>query len=131
MPPRRSPACGAPRRMSEAIAKLRTDAKEHGTSDEALLSELETAAHNLRQDVVSPEEVTRRIGEAALRVEELRDRIADWTFPSATSHFSSMACVPALPTPADCCAMASIARKRRFCMKPENRSFTICIMSSF
>jgi CHAD domain-containing protein len=67
--------------MSEAIAKLRTDAKEHGTPDDALLSELETAAHNLRQDVVSPEELIRRIAEAALRVEEMRGRIADWTLP--------------------------------------------------
>ena len=67
--------------MSEAIAKLRTDAKKHGASDEDVLSELETAAHNLRQDVVSPEEVARRIEEAALRVEEMRGRIADWTLP--------------------------------------------------
>lgn len=67
--------------MSEAIAKLETHAKKDGTSDETVFAALEAAAHDLRQDVVSPEEVARRIEEAASRVEDLRGRIADWTLP--------------------------------------------------
>ncbi|MGE0007422.1 MAG: CHAD domain-containing protein [Parvibaculaceae bacterium] len=67
--------------MSEAIARLRADAGRHDGPDDAVLSELETAAHSLRQDVVSPQEVARRIEEASIRIEELRGRIADWTLP--------------------------------------------------
>jgi CHAD domain-containing protein len=67
--------------MSEAIAKLKADAKKHDSLEPAIFAELETAAHDLRQDVVSPEEVARRIAEAAGRVEELRARISAWTLP--------------------------------------------------
>jgi CHAD domain-containing protein len=67
--------------MSEAIAKLETDAKKHGTFEQAVFAELETAAHDLRRDVVNPEEVYRRIEDAASRVEELRGRISAWTLP--------------------------------------------------
>jgi CHAD domain-containing protein len=67
--------------MSEAIAKLKAHAKKDGSSDEAVFVALEVAAHDLRQDVVSPEEVARRIEEAASGVEELRGRISDWTLP--------------------------------------------------
>jgi CHAD domain-containing protein len=66
--------------MSEAIAKLRAMARDKD-SDEAVFAALETAAHDLRQDVVSPEEIGGRIEEALDRVEELRSRIADWTLP--------------------------------------------------
>jgi CHAD domain-containing protein len=66
--------------MSEAIAKLKTDAKDHG-SDAVVFAELERAAHDLRQDVVSPDEVTDRIQEAAGRIEALRSRIAEWSLP--------------------------------------------------
>jgi CHAD domain-containing protein len=66
--------------MSEAIAKLRAEVKG-ASSEDAVFAALETAAHNLRQDVVSPEEVARRIEEAFGRVEELRGRIAAWTLP--------------------------------------------------
>jgi CHAD domain-containing protein len=67
--------------MSEAIAKLRADAKKNGGFDEAVFTALEEAAHNLRGDVVNPEEVARHIAEAAGRLEELRGRISDWTLP--------------------------------------------------
>jgi CHAD domain-containing protein len=67
--------------MSEAIAKLKADAKKHAAVEPAVFSELETAAQDLREDVVSPGEVARRIAEAAGRVEELRARIAAWTLP--------------------------------------------------
>ncbi len=67
--------------MSEAIAKLKTHAKKDGASDDAVFAELETAAHDLRQDVVSPEEVARRIEETSVRVAELRGRISAWTLP--------------------------------------------------
>jgi CHAD domain-containing protein len=66
--------------MSEAIAKLRAVARDKA-SDEAVFAALETAAHDLRQDVVSPDEVAKRIEEAFTRVEELRGRIADWPLP--------------------------------------------------
>lgn len=67
--------------MSEAIAKLKGDAKRHEVLEHAVFAELETAAHNLRQDAVSPEDVDRRIADAASRVAELRGRIAAWTLP--------------------------------------------------
>lgn len=67
--------------MSEAIAKLKADARKHGSVDQAVFTDLETAAHNLRQDVVSPEELSRHITDAAGRVEELRGRISAWTLP--------------------------------------------------
>jgi CHAD domain-containing protein len=66
--------------MSEAIAKLKAEVKD-GASDKAVFAELEAAAHDLRRDVVSPDEVAHRIAEAASRVEELRGRIAEWTLP--------------------------------------------------
>lgn len=66
--------------MSEAIAKLKGEVKGEA-SDDAVFQALETAAHNLRQDVVSPDEVTRRIAEASSRVEELRGRIQAWPLP--------------------------------------------------
>lgn len=66
--------------MSEAIAKLKAGTKD-GAADKAVFAELEAAAHNLRQDVVSPDEVALRIADAAGKVEDLRGRIADWTLP--------------------------------------------------
>lgn len=66
--------------MSEAIAKLRADAKDKATHA-AVFTELDRAAHDLRQDIVSPEEIARRIEEALVRVEELRQRISAWTLP--------------------------------------------------
>jgi CHAD domain-containing protein len=67
--------------MSEAIAKLKADAKKHDAFEPAVFAALEAAAHNLRQDIVSPEEVARRIEEAASRVADLRGRISAWTLP--------------------------------------------------
>jgi CHAD domain-containing protein len=66
--------------MSEAIGKLKKQAKD-APSDAAVFAELEMAAHDLRQDVVSPDEVARRIAEAQGKVEVLRGRIAEWTLP--------------------------------------------------
>ncbi len=67
--------------MREVIAKLKADAKKHGDFEEAVFAEIETAAHNLRQDVVSPEEIAPRIEQTARRLEELRGRISAWTLP--------------------------------------------------
>jgi CHAD domain-containing protein len=66
--------------MIEAIAKLKTDTKD-AKADEAVFAALEAAAHNLREDVVSPEETGQRIEEAFARIDALRDRIASWTLP--------------------------------------------------
>jgi hypothetical protein len=66
--------------MSEAIARLRAVAKEEA-SDQAVFAALESAAYELRQDIVGPDDVAGRIEEASTRVEELRARIADWTLP--------------------------------------------------
>jgi CHAD domain-containing protein len=66
--------------MSEAIAKLKAAAKDKA-ADAAVFLALEDAAHNLRIDAISPDETSRRIGEALLRVEELRRRISSWTLP--------------------------------------------------
>jgi CHAD domain-containing protein len=66
--------------MIEAIAKLKTDTKD-AKADEAVFAALEAAAHNLREDVVSPEETGQRIEEAFAKIAALRDRIASWTLP--------------------------------------------------
>ena len=66
--------------MSEAIARLEAGVKDNA-ADKAVFAELEEAAHSLRRDVVSPDEITHRIADAAGRVEDLRGRIADWTLP--------------------------------------------------
>ncbi len=66
--------------MIEAIAKLRADAPD-AKADEAVYAALEAAAHDLREDAVSPEEAGRRIEEAFGGVEALRGRIASWTLP--------------------------------------------------
>lgn len=66
--------------MIEAIAKLKAEAKE-AQADAAVYAALEAAAHDLREDVVSPEETGQRIEEAFAQIAALRERIAAWTLP--------------------------------------------------
>ena len=65
--------------MIEAIAKLKAEAK--AKEDDAVYAALEAAAHDLRDDVVSPDETGERIAEAFVKIEALRTRISAWTLP--------------------------------------------------
>ncbi len=66
--------------MIEAIAKLKADDKD-AKANESVYAALETAARNLREDAVSPEETARRIEEAFGAIEAMRGRISSWTLP--------------------------------------------------
>lgn len=66
--------------MGEAIAKLRA-ATADAKANEPVFAALAKAAHELRADVVSPEEAARQIAAALALIEEIRPRIAGWTLP--------------------------------------------------
>ncbi|MFZ5672781.1 MAG: CHAD domain-containing protein [Pseudomonadota bacterium] len=66
--------------MGEAIAKLKA-ATPDAKANEPVFSALAAAAHELRADVVSPEDAGRQIAAALALIEELRPRIANWPLP--------------------------------------------------